>query len=217
MKISDAYNEWSAQYDTNANRTRDMEKVAAQSLLKDVVYRNVLELGCGTGKNTEWLIEKADHLTALDFSEKMMEVAKQKVNSPQVIFKQADLTQSWPVDDNQFDLITCSLVLEHIEDLTHIFKEASRALTQGGHFYLTELHPFKQYNGTKARFERTDGTFELVVFVHHVSDYVSAGLANGFKVLVLKEWFDEDGSNKLPRLLSLVFQKNLLSPQTLNL
>jgi ubiquinone/menaquinone biosynthesis C-methylase UbiE len=208
MKISDAYNEWSEQYDTNANKTRDLEKIAARSLLKDLAYRNVLELGCGTGKNTEWLVEKADKLTALDFSEKMMEVAKQKVNSPQVVFKQADLTHEWPIEDNQVDLITCSLVLEHIEDLTHIFKEASRTLMQGGHFYLTELHPFKQYNGTKARFERTDGTFELVVFVHHVSDYVNAALSNGFKVLMLKEWFDEDSESKIPRLLSFVFQKN---------
>ena len=29
----------------------------------------VLELGCGSGKNTEWLITKADKLVGLDFSE----------------------------------------------------------------------------------------------------------------------------------------------------
>jgi ubiquinone/menaquinone biosynthesis C-methylase UbiE len=209
VEISEAYNEWSAQYDTNANKTRDLEKVAAQSILENIEYSSVLELGCGTGKNTEWLSKKSSRFEGLDFSEGMLELARKRVTGDHVNFKKADLTKQWPVENQSADLITCSLVLEHVEDLSHIFREASRVLNTGGHFYICELHPFKQYGGTKARFERKEVTIELQVFIHHLSDYVQPALDSGFRIIDLREWFDDPGSaQRLPRLVSFLFRKN---------
>ncbi len=209
MEISQAYNEWSSQYDSNENKTRDLEKVAAQSLLAEVEYSAVLELGCGTGKNTEWLAQKATSVVAFDFSEGMMALAQQKVRAAHVRFQFTDITQRWPVANEQIDLVTCSLVLEHIRDLAPIFQEAERVLKPNGSFYLCELHPFKQYQGTKARFERGDTTVELPVFVHHVSDYVQPAIASSFQLADLKEWFDnpENRTGQLPRLISFRFTK----------
>lgn len=207
MNISDAYNEWSAQYDTNVNKTRDLEKLAAQTLLQNLDYSQVLELGCGTGKNTQWLAEQAQSLMAFDFSEGMMALAKKKITATHVQFVQADLNQTWPAPDHTFDLVTCSLVLEHIDNLTHIFQEAHRVLQPKGSFYLCELHPFKQYGGTKARFERGDKTIELPVFIHHVSDYVQAALRSSFQLSDIREWFDAPDRKDVPRLISFRFQK----------
>lgn len=207
MKINEAYNSWSATYDTVANKTRDLEKIAAQQTLQKYTFDTVVELGCGTGKNTEWLAEKAVHILALDFSSEMLEKAKAKIQSPKVEFRQTDINQKWQIESDFAGQITCSLILEHIQILDFIFSEAHRILKPAGKFYICELHPFKQYSGSKARFESESGLVEIEVYVHHVSEYVHAALQNGFKLLELREWFDEGNTTEIPRLISFVFEK----------
>lgn len=207
MTIDKSYNAWASQYDTNENKTRDLEKVAAQTTLNKYIYKNVIELGCGTGKNTVWLSANAETLLGLDFSVEMLKQAKEKIKSDKVKFQFADLTRKWDVADESADLISCSLVLEHISDLDFIFNEASKKLTSEGLFYICELHPFKQYMGSKAKFTTENTTIELDVFIHNISDYVDSAIGNGFDLLELKEWFDGIDNNELPRLISFVFQK----------
>src|SRR5947199_3821442 len=79
MDTRTLYNQWSASYDEVENKTRDLEKEAGQKILSSIQFDSVLELGCGTGKNTEWLSTKAKHLLAVDLSEEMMAKAKEKV------------------------------------------------------------------------------------------------------------------------------------------
>ncbi len=43
--------------------------------------------------------------------------------------------------------------LEHIQNLDFIFSEAVNKLISGGKYYICEIHPFKQYTGTKASYE----------------------------------------------------------------
>src|SRR5579871_643013 len=158
MDTRSAYNNWSSQYDTNENKTRDLEAIALRECLKNIPFSNCLEIGCGTGKNTSWLIEKADQITAVDLSEEMLAKAKQKINSGKVEFRQADILKDWSfTNNNKYDLITFSLVLEHIQNLDHIFEQAAQSLNKGRHVYIGELHPFKQYSGSKARFETNEG------------------------------------------------------------
>ncbi|MEJ7678641.1 MAG: methyltransferase domain-containing protein [Segetibacter sp.] len=66
MDTRQAYNTWASQYDTNDNKTRDLEGQALRSSLADISFNSCLEIGCGTGKNTEWLIQKAKQVTAID-------------------------------------------------------------------------------------------------------------------------------------------------------
>ncbi len=104
------------------------------------------------------------------------------------------------------DLITCSLVLEHIEDISFVFQQGASLLDAGGQFYICELHPYKQLQGSKARFEK-EGTFiELEYFVHHVSDYFDAAKKHGFACDRLQEWFDDDRI-QAPRLISFLFRR----------
>ncbi|WP_315815388.1 class I SAM-dependent methyltransferase [Paraflavitalea speifideaquila] len=74
-------------------------------------------------KNTEWLIKKAQEVTAVDLSEEMLAVAKVKINSPNVQFIQADITTPWTFTKGQYDIVGFSLVLEHIEQLGPVFEK----------------------------------------------------------------------------------------------
>jgi ubiquinone/menaquinone biosynthesis C-methylase UbiE len=210
MQNKEAYNRWSASYDAVTNRTRDVEASAFREVLANRRFSNVIELGCGTGKNTEWLAGKAGHVIAVDFSEEMLNAARKKIVRGNVDFAIADITKPWLFADRKVDLITCSLILEHIENIDFIFQQAGQHLKEKGLFYIGELHPFKQYQGSKARFEAAPGElFILECFTHHISEYMEAANNNGFSCLSLKEWFDDDegDSNSIPRIITFFFQK----------
>jgi len=207
MSIENAYNVWANQYDTNKNRTRDLDKKATIETLSKYDFNSVLELGCGTGKNTSWLLTKTKKIIGLDFSQEMLNKAKEKISTESVIFKKNDLTEDWEVCNGFADLITCSLALEHIKDLNHIFNQAYLKLKKNGLFFISELHPFKQYSGSKARYETEDGTKELEAYIHHISEYIDTAKTNDLKLVEIKEWFDENSGSELPRLISFVFKK----------
>lgn len=206
MSIERAYNIWAKQYDTNRNRTRDLDKLATIETLSKYDFESVLELGCGTGKNTKYLLKKAKRIIGLDFSQEMLNKAKEKITVERVSFRKADLTESWDVDNNFADLITCSLTLEHIKNLDHIFNQANLKLKKNGLFFISELHSFKQYAGTKARYETENGTQELEVYVHHITEYMDTAKNNGFEFVEMEEWFDDNTKKELPRLISFVFK-----------
>ncbi len=206
MDIKQAYNEWAEQYDTNENKTRDLEAKALQTVLATIEFDNCLEIGCGTGKNSGWLITKAKQLTAVDLSEEMLAKAKQKIVADNVQFIQANITEEWKFG-NEFELITFSLVLEHIENLEPIFKPASIALVDGGHIYIGELHPYKQYTGSKARFQIEEGLQVVPCFNHHVSDFIQAAKKYGFALVDVDEYFDDDERTSMPRILTLLLKK----------
>ena len=213
MNNNESYNQWSSTYDSMLNKTRDLEAVAFRKTLSGQLFSEVLELGCGTGKNTEWLATKAKAVTSVDFSEEMLNLAKEKINETHVRFVHADITHAWKFIHPKVDLVTCSLVLEHVKKIDFIFKQANNILKDGGLFYIGELHPFKQYQGSKARFETSTGVFELECFVHHISDYLECATKNGFSCVQLKEWFDDGDRSTIPRLVSFLFRydkKNLL-------
>lgn len=205
MSTQKLYDQWSATYDDVENKTRDLEKHACEQMLSTISFDNVNELGSGTGKNTAWLAARAKRVISVDLSIEMQAVARHKVTDPNVEFRLGDIRQEWKFADSNVDLITCSLILEHVEDLYFVFHEASKALRPGGYFYVCELHPFKQYAGSKARFETQDGFQVLECFQHHVSDYTNAATDNGFATANISEWFDED-RNEIPRLISFLFR-----------
>ena len=167
----------------------------------------ILEIGCGTGKNTVWLAELSERLLALDFSAGMLARARQKVRSPHVTFEQADLTRTWPCPDELVDLVVCNLVLEHIRDLDFIFGQAARVLKAGGHFFVCELHPFRQYQGTQANFQGRQGPVAIPAFTHHLSDFTGAAQEQGLALVRLNEWWHAEDEGKPPRLVSMMFRK----------
>ncbi len=207
MSTQELYAQWSATYDTVENKTRDLEKLATEATLADVSFASVIELGGGTGKNTPWLAKRAELVLSVDFSPEMQAIAKAKVTATNVEFRIADVRKKWNFDSLQPDLITCSLILEHVEDLAFVFAQANATLGARGRFYICELHPFKQYEGSKARFVAEDGPKVTECFQHHVTDYTGAAMANGFSVERIDEWFDGDDRTTTPRLISFLFAK----------
>lgn len=207
LSIQAAYNDWAATYDLDRNLTRDLDRVVTRKILAHRRWRSILEIGCGTGKNTALLSEIGERVLALDFSRSMINRAKKKLSLDHVTFAVADVTFTWPCDDQSVDLIVCNLVLEHISDLSFVFSEAFRALDAVGHFFICELHPFRQYQGIKANFKRDQETTVIPAFVHHISEFIHTAHTTGLTIESFNEWWHEDDQDKLPRLVSFLFKK----------
>lgn len=210
-EIAAAYNEWAETYDTDHNRTRDLAAEILRRVNLNLVARKVIEVGCGTGRNTEWLARPAARATdvvALDFSEEMLQRGQARVHDPRVRFIQHDARATWPLADASADVVIGMLVLEHVEDLQPIFAEAARTLSAAGDLFICELHPTRQLLGGQAQFTNPQtGERQLVpAFLHNVSDYVNVGLSSGFELVSLGEWRDEDALANPPRLLSIHFR-----------
>jgi malonyl-CoA O-methyltransferase len=208
MNVQEAYNHWSATYDTVENLTRDLDEQVTRDTLGRLRCRSILEVGCGTGKNTALLAQIGDRVHALDFSERMLQRAREKLGSANVVLSMADITKGWPCAGESADLVVCNLVLEHVEDLSFVFSEAFRSLVDGGRFFVCELHPFLQYQGIVARFHGDRGKVEIEAFVHHLSDFLNAAERNGLGLQECREWWHkEDGEGGPPRLVSFLFEK----------
>lgn len=235
MDTAKFYDEWSVSYDTDSNRTRDLDEQVMRETFAELCFQNILELGCGTGKNTMFLAEICETLEAFDFSPNMIAKAKAKVQARNVSFIRADITTKWPREDSSVDLIVCNLVLEHIEKLSGLFAEARRTLVGSGRFFISELHPFRQYQGMKANFKRKIDTaksltavnvgdsvdsvdsvesietfqaIESEAFVHHISEFLQIAKEHKFVLEDLKEWWHHEDAGGTPRLVTLNFKKS---------
>ena len=109
MNTRTAYDSWSETYDRDRNLTRDLDYAVTQAALANLRFSSVLEIGCGTGKNTALLASIGAKVHALDFSDGMLAQAKNKVSSDNVTFTVADLTRPWPCAARSADLIVCNL------------------------------------------------------------------------------------------------------------
>lgn len=207
MDVREAYDRWATTYDTDRNRTRDLDRLVTRQTLAGLRCANILELGCGTGKNTAFLAELGERVDALDFSAAMLARARAKLASDRVTFTVADLTAPWPCADRSVDLVVRNLVLEHIADLGFVFNEASRCLGAGGRLFVCELHPFKQYLGSRAVFQWARDNIAISAFVHHLSEFLDAATRAGFTLANLKEWWHDDDRDTPPRLASFLWEK----------
>ncbi|HSS22012.1 MAG TPA: methyltransferase domain-containing protein [Pyrinomonadaceae bacterium] len=212
--IAAAYDQWAETYDVDQNRTRDLAAEALKQTELNFADRRVIEIGCGTGRNTEWLTQSAAgpaSILAVDFSEAMLARARERVQDARVKFIQHDAREPWPRESGSVDIVIAMLILEHVEQLQPVFREAARVLIPGGEFFLCELHPMRQLTGGQAQFSNTKtGERQCVTaYIHDVSEYVNTALSAGFELKHLGEWRDaEAAANTPPRLLSLVLQKS---------
>jgi len=208
--VADAYDRWSRQYDDDRNATRDLDAFVLRQVPLQLTGARVLEVGCGTGKNSAWLVSQVRELIALDFSPGMLDVARRRVRSHAARFVEHDITRPWPVDSGSVDVVVGNLVLEHVRELGPVFAEAARVLRAGGQLFFCELHPYRQLRGGQAHFvdAHTDETIHVAAYRHTVSEYVNDALAAGFTLRALGEWLEPDAESRAPpRLLSLLMER----------
>lgn len=110
-------------------------------MLKDTAGK-VLEVGIGTGKNISYYGENVD-LTGIDFSEKMISKAKERVaGNKNIQLKNIQLlemdAQQMQIDDNAFDMVITSCVFCSVPNPVEELREIRRVCKNGGKILMLE-------------------------------------------------------------------------------
>jgi ubiquinone/menaquinone biosynthesis C-methylase UbiE len=168
------YDRWAEVYDHDANPLPALEEPIVRRAIGDVRGLSVLDLGSGTGRHAVWLTAGGATVTAVDFSEGMLEAARSKPGADRIRFICHDIHSPLPLEDGTFDLVVSGLVLEHLRELDGFFSEIKRVLKPGGRAVVSAMHPAMFLRGSQARF--TDpSTGELVQpgsIAHSISAFI---------------------------------------------
>ena len=99
----------------------------------------VLDLCCGSGQATKYLVEYSQDVTGLDVSPVSLQRAQRNV--PQAQYVEA-LAEEMPFPDNQFDVVHTSVAMHEMKPsaLRQIIQEVYRVLKPGGIFALVDFH-----------------------------------------------------------------------------
>ncbi len=102
---------------------------------------NILEIGCGGGKNISNLLKKAPQakVYGVDYSKTSVENSK-KFNKKAISEGNVDVfhgtVSSLPFENDKFDLATAFETIYFWPDLTNDFKEVRRVLKSSGKFFI---------------------------------------------------------------------------------
>lgn len=107
--------------------------------------RHVLEIGCGTGKFSRLLAERAERVLAIDLSPQMIRFAKERSKLyPNIDFVTAD-AMTYHLPDNHFDCIASLTTIHHLP-IESILRKIRKALKPGGVFVCLDLYQRSNLN-----------------------------------------------------------------------
>lgn len=91
-------------------------------------YKNILDLGCGTGALCNVFYDRGLKITGVDVSKGMLETAKKNLENKDIDLIEINAGQRLPFKDNSFDIVISSYVAHGIKGLARIdfYKEAAR-------------------------------------------------------------------------------------------
>ncbi|OAL27983.1 hypothetical protein AYO20_09605 [Fonsecaea nubica] len=163
VEARDLYNEWALEYDKDLEAEEyAAPKLAAQALVDALDGRQsegqlgglqVLDAGCGTGLvGIELAKFGAQHVTGLDISQGMLEVARK--TGVYGALEQADLSLPIAKPDDAFDAVICVGTLTRGHVGPQVVKEFVRVVKRGGFIVATVLDDIWESAGFSAEVER---------------------------------------------------------------
>jgi demethylmenaquinone methyltransferase/2-methoxy-6-polyprenyl-1,4-benzoquinol methylase len=150
----------------------DMEKV--DMLVRLLLIREhdtVLDVGTGTGVLLPVLSRytAGRNITALDISEEMIAVARQKYENLGCSFIIADAA-AYPFPPESYDVIVCYSVFPHIDDKPKLIKHLTEALKIGGLLAILHSSSKEKINGVHVHTTHRDIMMDTLPPADRVAD-----------------------------------------------
>ncbi len=129
---------------TGKDHSRDeMNNPAMFEMLGDIKGKKILDIGCGEGYNTRIIAKQGAKVIGIDFSKVMVDFAIQKEKKERlgIDYYTLNACNLHPFCNNSFDIVTCFMTLQDIDDYQLAIKEAGRVIKKHGRFILVIPHP----------------------------------------------------------------------------
>jgi ubiquinone/menaquinone biosynthesis C-methylase UbiE len=120
-----------------------------EDLLGYVEGKKLLDAGCGEGYLARYYAKKGAFVTAVDFSDRLIEISKKMTEKEDVAveYKVANICHLDSIPDNEYDIVLSNLVLMNTPCLDASFGEFYRVLRKGGHLVFSIVHPAFNFYG----------------------------------------------------------------------
>lgn len=125
---------------------------------------SITEIGAGFGRLTKSYIFRANRVTLVDPSARLLKLARINIKNRKVKFVQSKLENlQGKVKRNSADLVILVRVLHHIDDVDKAFSIINKTLTKNGYFIL-EFANKRHLKATISEFLKGNFTFPLEIF-----------------------------------------------------
>lgn len=171
--------------------------------------KKILELACGTGEITKVILSLGHDVTAIDFSEKMLVVARGKHSgSSKVRFVLGDAENTMEPDDT-YDAIVCRHLVWTLTDPRKAIAEWLRVLKPGGKLIVFDGNwASKPFIGRCAeigvrcieRFIGHDPLYENVMTEKHAGIMARLPFSEGLTFEMIAQLLDETGYTAISRV-----------------
>ena len=198
-------------------------------LLGDIAGRQVLDAGCGEGYLARALAAREAHVTGIDLSPRLIELARGRDPGGSIDFQVGDLSQPQPDAAGRFDAVGSYLVLNDVADYRGFAATLAASLKPGGRLALafnnpysavTDLHVTDYFDsGAVSRYR---GLWEAGIEVYHhhrtLENYLDAFHAGGLRLTKLTDVVARADAHRpeaylppggrFPRFMLLAFSKS---------
>lgn len=178
---------WSEAYDESPNPMLSLEERFLPSILPELAGKDVLDVGCGTGRWLEYAISYAPRsVTGIDSSPEMLDRARHKLGR-QAVLVEGNAT-SLPIASMSADIVLASFVTSYIAELPRFAAELRRVVRGAGSVYISDLHPETSIACKWQRgFRSGDKHVGLTTAVRPLRTIISCFEAAGFEAVCLFE------------------------------
>jgi len=104
--------------------------------------KRVLDVGCGGGILSESMAARSANVTGIDLGEKALKVAKLHLleSGQKVDYRLIAVEALAQQEPEQYDVVTCMEMLEHVPDPASIVRACSQLVKPGGHVFFSTLN-----------------------------------------------------------------------------
>ena len=116
----------------------------------DIAEKKILDVGCGAGLLSEAMARESAIVTGIDLSQEVIKVAKQHAETKRVMvdYQCTAVENIAATQQQQFDVVTCMEMLEHVPDPAAILQACADCLKPGGKLFVSTLNRnIKSYLG----------------------------------------------------------------------
>ena len=202
----DVFDKWAIEYQDrfmNVDSYSDTFDLFCEHIQSE--NANLLELACGPGNITKYLLTKRPDLKILgtDLAPNMIRLAK--INNPDAEFQLMDC-RDIDMLHKKYDAIMCGFCLPYLsrEEAIKLISDASKLLNPHGVLYLSTMEDDYHKSGFRK------GSKGDEIYMHfHEADYLTAALEkNNFRIIDLhrQDYPEQDGTKMVD--LVIVAEKN---------
>jgi ubiquinone/menaquinone biosynthesis C-methylase UbiE len=116
------YAQWMQQ--AHNRHMMDLESQMMLKMLRPTGYEFILDIGCGTGASSEFLLQAGFNVTGVDPSPYMLDIAAQNLGQRVELYR--GFAEELPFDDNSFNHACFFTTLEFVADPVKAIEEACR-------------------------------------------------------------------------------------------